>query len=231
MSYALNLLDPQSLAKAGLFAIALVIFAETGLLLGLFLPGDTLLFSAGFLAFGPHPTFNLIALLIVVPLAALIGGEVGFLIGRRIGPALFSRPDSRLFKQAYLERAGHHAKRVGVGKAIVLGRFVPVVRTLIGPFYGATGLYNKIFARWNAIGAVIWGVGVTMLGWGVARAIGVDRAAKLHIDKYLLPLVALAVALSFVGLWLELRKAKRETDTDALNGPRGPINPTQGVSP
>jgi membrane-associated protein len=226
VSYALNLLDPQSLAKAGLFAVALVIFAETGLLLGIFLPGDTLLFSAGFLAFGPHPKFNLFALLIVVPIAALIGGEVGFLIGRRLGPAMFSRPDSRFFKQAYLERAGHHAKRFGVGRAIVLGRFVPVVRTLIGPFYGATGLYNRIFARWNALGAVIWGVGVTLLGWGVARAIGVDRAAKLHIDKYLLPLVAIAVALSFVGLWLELRKAKREAEAGA---PSNPNDTTQGV--
>ena len=207
MTLALNLLDPKSLAGAGLFIIALVIFAETGILLGLFLPGDTLLFSAGFLAFQGH--FNLIALLIICALAAVFGGEVGFLIGRRIGPALFSRPDSRLFKQAYLTRARQHTERFGVGKSIVLGRFVPVVRTLIGPFYGASGLYNRVFARWNAIGGVIWTVSVIMIGWGVSKKIGVERAEKLNIDKYLLPIVVLAVLLSFAGLWLELRKARR----------------------
>jgi membrane-associated protein len=209
---ALNLLDPKSLAGAGVLIIGLVIFAETGILLGLFLPGDTLLFSAGFLAF--EGKISLAAVLVVAPVAAIIGGEVGFLLGRRLGPALFSRPDSRLFKQAYLTRARGHSERFGVGKSIVLGRFIPVVRTLIGPFYGASGLPNKVFARWNAIGGVIWGLGVTFVGWAVSKAIGKDRAATLNIDRYLLPLVLLAVLLSFVGLWLELRRARRNESVD-----------------
>ncbi|MCU1678308.1 MAG: associated Golgi protein-like protein [Frankiales bacterium] len=214
MPQALNLLDPQSLAGAGVLIVALVLFAETGILLGLFLPGDTLLFAAGFLTLDPTHHLSLVALLIVTPIAALVGGEVGFLIGRRLGPALFSRPDSRLFKQAYLQRARQHSERFGVGKSIVLGRFVPVVRTLIGPFYGASGLYNKVYARWNAIGAFVWTWGVTLLGWGVAHAIGLKRAKELNIDKYLLPLVAVAVLLSFLGLWRELRKARRADETE-----------------
>jgi membrane-associated protein len=213
---ALNLLDPKSLAGAGVLVIGLVIFAETGILLGLFLPGDTLLFSAGFLAF--QGTLNLAAVLVVAPIAAIIGGEVGFLIGRRLGPSLFSRPDSRLFKQAYLERARQHSERFGIGRAIVLGRFVPIVRTLIGPFYGASGLYNRVFARWNALGGIVWGVGVTMIGWVVSKAIGIDRAQKLNIDKFLLPLVLVAVLLSFVGLWAELRRARRNESADTSQG-------------
>jgi membrane-associated protein len=222
VTLALNLLDPKSLAGAGIVIIALVIFAETGILLGLFLPGDTLLFSAGFLAF--EGKLNLAAVLIVAPIAAIIGGEVGFIIGRRLGPALFSRPDSKLFKQAYLARARQHSERFGVGKSIVLGRFIPVVRTLIGPFYGASGLYNKVFARWNAIGGIVWGLGVTLVGYFVSKAIGKEKAAQLNIDKYLLPLVALAVLLSFVGLWLELRKARRDdaTTTTPNQGARRP---------
>ncbi len=219
MTLALNLLDPKSLAGAGLFIIAVVLFSEMAILLGLFLPGDTLLFSAGFLAY--ESKINLFAVLIVAPLATIFGGEVGFLIGRRIGPALFSRPDSKLFRQAYLDRARQHSERFGVGKSIVLGRFVPVVRTLIGPFYGASGLYNRVFAKWNAIGGLIWAIGVTLVGYFVSKAIGKERAATLNIDKYLLPLVALAVLLSFLGLWLELRKARRnDTDTHTKPGAR-----------
>ena len=211
MPQALNLLDPNSIAAAGVIVVALVVFAETGLLVGVFLPGDSLLFAAGFLAFTGD--LSLWALLITIPIAALVGGEVGFLIGRRLGPALFSRPDSKLFKQAYLDRARHYSEKFGVGRSIVLGRFVPIVRTLIGPFYGAAGLYNKTFAKWNAIGAVIWGAGVVLLGWGLGKALGEERVEELHIDKYLLPLVAVCVLLSGIGLFFELRKARREVDT------------------
>jgi membrane protein YqaA with SNARE-associated domain len=134
------ILDGQRLVESfGLVGLLLVVFAETGLLLGFFLPGDSLLFAAGYAATGHlsrslHPDIVLVCVL--ASLVAVAGAQTGFAIGRGAGPALFDRPDSRLFKRAYVDKAEAVVERYGVGRAIVLARFVPIVRTFLNPLMG-----------------------------------------------------------------------------------------------
>jgi membrane-associated protein len=163
------LLDGQHLVETfGLAGLLAIIFAETGLLLGFFLPGDSLLFAAGFAATGKlsptlHP--NLAVVCVLVSTVAIAGAQVGFLIGRTAGPALFQREDSRLFKRSYVTRSEAVLERYGVGKAIVLARFIPIVRTFLNPLTGAAQLPVRTFTTWNVVGGVLWGTGLTLMGY------------------------------------------------------------------
>ena len=163
------LLDGKHLVETfGLVGILLIIFAETGLLLGFFLPGDSLLFAAGYAATGKlsdklHP--NIVLVCLAVTVVAILGAQVGFLIGRKAGPELFDREDSKLFKKHYVTKAEQVVEQYGAGKAIVLARFVPIVRTFLNPLVGAGDLPARTFTRWNVVGGVLWGVGVTLLGY------------------------------------------------------------------
>jgi membrane-associated protein len=192
-------LDPKdiidSLSPYGEIGLWLIIFAETGLLIGFFLPGDSLLFTAGLLASQGHLDIALVVIGCFV--AACIGTEVGYTIGNRLGPRLFRRPDSRLFKQEYVERTKAFFDRHGP-KTIVLARFVPIVRT-----------FTPVMA---GVGTLLWTVGITMLGYALASTIGDS------VDNYLLPLVALIIVVSFIPPFLEWRRAKRariEVPTEA----------------
>jgi membrane-associated protein len=205
-AYALPaLLDGQHLIETfGLVGLLVIVFAETGLLLGFFLPGDSLLFAAGFAATGEltsklHPNIALVCVLVSV--VAIIGAQVGFLIGRKAGPALFQREDSRLFKKSYVTKAEAVVAHYGPGKAIVLARFIPIVRTFLNPLMGAGQMPAATFAKWNVVGGVLWGTGVTLLGYFLGT---VD-----FIGKNLEIFAVLIVAISFVPIGVELLRARR----------------------
>jgi membrane-associated protein len=197
-------LDPKeildSLSPYGEIGLILIIFAETGLLIGFFLPGDSLLFTAGLLA--NEGKMNLAVILVGCFAAAVIGDQVGFSIGQKAGPRIFKRPDSRLFKQEYIARTEEFFERHGP-KTIVIARFVPIVRTFAPVLAGVGSMSRRTFVTYNVVGAFIWAVGVTLAGFFLADAIGDD------IDTYLLPIIAAIILLSLVPPFIEWRKAKK----------------------
>lgn len=152
----------QWILGGGLLAIALTVFAETGLLVGFFLPGDTLLFGAGILA--AQGVFPISWLIPIVVISAIIGDNVGYSIGRRFGPRLFQRGDGVIFKQEYLRRAEAFYQKHG-GKTIILARFIPVVRTFAPVVAGISDMTRRKFLAYNIVGALIWGISVPMAGY------------------------------------------------------------------
>jgi membrane-associated protein len=187
----------------GLLGIMAIVFAECGLLLGFFLPGDTLLFSAGVLV--QRGTFHeplwLIILLICV--AAIIGNQVGYEIGRRGGPAVFKRPESRFFRPEYVERTGEFFERYGP-PAVVLGRFVPVVRTFITVMAGAGRMDYRTYTIYTVLGGVVWATSVTLLGYFLGN---IDFIAN-NIELLLLA----GVAMSVVPVAFQLLRRKKQSD-------------------
>jgi membrane-associated protein len=194
----------------GLF---LIVFAESGLLIGFFLPGDSLLFTAGLFASQGKFGLNLPVVLIGCFVAAVLGDQVGYLFGKRVGPSLFRRPNSRLFKQDYVLKADAFFERHGA-KTIVLARFVPVVRTFAPILAGVGKMHYRTFVTYNLIGGFLWAVGITSLGALLGNSIGAD-----NIDKYLLPIIALIIVLSIIPAVIEVmrhrRAAKRVTAQEA----------------
>ena len=156
------------LQTVGYIGIWLIIFAETGLLIGFFLPGDSLLFTAGFLASQNH--FAIGTLIVVCFSAAVIGDAVGYSFGHRIGRGLFEKPESRYFKQDYLRKAEVFFETHG-GKSVIFARFVPIVRTFVPIIAGASLMRYRHFLSFNVIGALIWAVGVTLLGFFLGEKI------------------------------------------------------------
>jgi membrane-associated protein len=203
-------LDPDKLITTfGTLGILFVVFAETGLLIGFFLPGDSLLFTAGLLcAAGAERAIHL-KLGIVLPgviLAAILGAQVGYLIGRRVGPALFRREESRLFKREYVARAEEFFEKGGV-RAVVLARFVPIVRTFLNPAAGISRMPLRQFVTANVIGGVLWGGGVTMAGY----LLGDVAFVKDHLELVILGIVA----LSLIPVALEVLKKRRQSTSVA----------------
>jgi membrane-associated protein len=201
---AVNILDPTSLLSwAGAVAVLVVLFAETGLLVGFFLPGDSLLFTAGLFCSTTAGAVVHLQLGWVLPAAAagaLIGAQVGYLIGRRAGPALLARDRPRI--AAGMRRAQELLDRYGYGKAIVLARFIPVVRTVLNPLAGVIGVPGRVFALWQVVGGLVWSVGVTLAGYGLGSVVP-------NVDRYLLPVIAAVVVVSLIPLGLELLRSRR----------------------
>jgi membrane-associated protein len=199
-----SVLNPGDLiSHYGTWGLAIIVFAETGLLIGFFLPGDSLLFLAGAYSAASATAkvhLNLGLVLIAVIIAALVGSQTGYLIGRKAGPALFKRPDSRLFKQRNVVRAQEALEQYGTGKALLISRFVPVVRTLINPVAGVLGVPARTFTAFNLLGGIAWAGGVTLLGYWLGSAI--------NIDHYILPITAGVILLSAIPLALEYRKQR-----------------------
>ena len=194
-------LDPERLIVTfGTIGLLLIVFAESGLLIGFFLPGDSLLFTAGLLASQGKLNFGVVLVGCVV--AAISGDQVGYLFGRRVGPALFRRPDSRLFKQANVERSRAYFAEHGA-KTIVLARFVPIVRTFAPILAGVGNMPYRTFVLFNVAGGVLWAAGLTTAGYVLGNTIP-------SIDSYLLPVIAGIIVLSFLPVLYELRKARRE---------------------
>lgn len=173
----------ETFGTVGLFAI---VFAESGLLVGFFLPGDSLLFTAGVLA--SQGNLNLPVILAGCFMAAVIGDQVGYAFGTRIGPALFHKPDSRFFRRDHLHRAEAFFERHG-GRAVVLARFMPIVRTFTPVLAGVSSMPYRTFVRYNIVGGFAWSVGVTTAGFALGEAVP-------SADRYLLPIIAVIVLLS-----------------------------------
>ncbi len=202
---ALNPLDSTSLlASLGALGVFLVLFAETGLLVGFFLPGDSLLFTAGLLCTTTATStvrLSLPAVLLAAAAGALLGAQTGYWIGRRGGRPLLARSRSKHLASG-AARAGELLARYGHGKAIVLARFIPVVRTVLNPMAGALGVPAAVFTRWQVIGGLLWSIGVTLAGYALGSSIP-------SIDKYLLPIIALIVVVSLTPIALEVRRTRR----------------------
>lgn len=198
-------LDPkniiESMSPYGELAVMAIIFAETGLLIGFFLPGDSLLFTAGLLA--NQGDLNIAFLLVGVFFAAVIGDQVGYQFGKRAGPSIFRKPDAKLFRQEYVQHTKNFFDSHGP-KTIVLARFVPVVRTFAPVLAGVGEMRWRTFAIYNVIGALIWAVGITLAGYALGSAIGAD-----NVDKYLYPIIAVIILVSFIPPFLEWRKHRR----------------------
>lgn len=180
----------------GIFAIIFVIFAESGLLIGFFLPGDSLLFTAGVLyQSGVLPgnvpiSFTLFLMLLFI--AAVAGDTVGYWFGRKTGPHIFKKPDARFFKQSYIRKAQDFYEKHG-GKTIIIARFVPIVRTFAPIVAGTAKMDYQRFVIFNMVGGFIWTFGITALGYSVGAAF---EAAGMDIDQVLLPIIALIIFLS-----------------------------------
>jgi membrane-associated protein len=188
-----------------LAVVFLVVFAESGLLVGFFLPGDSFLFSAGLVA-GVYHRPNILAVVVVAFAAAVLGDQVGYQIGHRTGPRLFQRQDSRLFKQEHVRRAHDFFERHGA-KAIVLARFVPIVRTFTPVLAGVGAMKYRVFVTYNVIGGALWALLATLLGWGLGK-----RYPK--IENYLTPVAILIVALSVAPMLYEVWKHRRQVSAD-----------------
>ena len=211
---ALNPLNPKDLLSTfGLVGVWAIMFAETGLMVGFFLPGDSLLFVAGVAAspiahdfgFSPLP---LAGVLIGAPIAAIAGAQLGHYLGARYGPRLFARPDSRFFKREYVERAEYYFEKFGPAKAIVLARFIPIVRTFINPVAGVLEMPARRFFLWNVIGGLIWTEGILLAGYALAARIK-SVIPPDKIDNYLLPVVALIVLVSAIPIFIEIIRERR----------------------
>lgn len=183
----------------GYIGVAGMVFAESGLLIGFFLPGDSLLFTAGFLA-----SQGFLSIWILAPLAfvaAVLGDAVGYSFGRRVGRALFQRKESTFFKPEHLARAETFFERHG-GKAIILARFLPIVRTFTPIVAGAGSMRYQRFAAFNVIGAFLWAIGVSLGGYFLGSAIP-------NVDRYLLPIIVMIIVVSIaptaIHVWRENR--------------------------
>jgi membrane-associated protein len=204
-----SFLNPDHLISTfGLIGLLAIVFAECGLLIGFFLPGDSLLFTAGLLVADDRIKQPLWLVCVLVCVAAIAGNQVGYLIGRKAGPALFNRPDSRLFKQEYVDKSYAFFDRHGP-KAIVLARFVPIVRTFITVIAGVGKMNYRTYTIYSVIGGVLWGAGVTVLGYALG---GVDFVRN-HIELILLAIVLVSV-LPIVFELLRTRSRRRDPAYD-----------------
>ena len=184
----MSILDPETIiSTGGLALIAFIVFAESGLLFGFFFPGDTLLFLAGTLA--AQGQLPLAPTIIVIMLSAILGGQVGYIIGNRAGPKLFKKREGILFRQEYLQRAEVFYETHG-GKTIMLARFIPIIRTFAPVVAGMGNMDRRKFAFYNILGSGVWGIGVTMAGYFFGQLIP-------DIDKYILPVIGLIMVFSF----------------------------------
>ncbi len=173
--------------------VCAIIFAETGLLIGFFLPGDSMLFTAGLLVATGAISFNLWLLVLFVIIAAIIGNQVGYLIGTKVGPSLFSRPDSRFFKQENVRKAHQFFERHG-GQSLILARFVPIIRTFVPVIAGVAGMDRRKFFLYNVLGAIPWGGGVTLLGAWLGHYEWVGK----NLDLIFIVIVLISVIPIFV---------------------------------
>lgn len=199
--------DLNSLLKTvGYVGIFAIVFAESGLLIGFLLPGDSLLFAAGFLA--SQGFFNIAVLCLVCFVAAVTGDSVGYHFGKKAGPRVFKKEDSLVFNKKHIQRSEAFYQKHG-GKALILARFVPVVRTFAPILAGVGGMKYTKFLVYNVVGALFWAVGVTLLGYYLGKSIP-------HVDQYLLPIALLIIIISVIPTLIHLVK-DQERRADLMN--------------
>jgi membrane-associated protein len=221
---AFNPLNAKDLLHTfGLIGVWAIMFAETGLLVGFFFPGDSLLFLAGVAAspvadsiFGAGSQISYPGLLIGAPVCAILGAQLGHWLGAHYGRRMFDRSDSKLFKKEYVEKAEYYFEKFGPAKAVVLARFIPIVRTFLNPVAGTLGMPARKFFVWNAVGAIIWTDGVLIIGHSLAQQI--YNAIGDKIDHYILPVVALIVLISILPILIEILRERRAKKRGAGSG-------------
>ncbi|MEE4592028.1 VTT domain-containing protein [Streptomyces sp. DSM 41524] len=217
-------LDPDYLIETfGLLGVLAIVFAESGLLIGFFLPGDSLLFTTGLLVTTDVIKQDLWLVCVAVAVAAILGDQAGYLFGRKVGPSLFRRPDSKLFKQENVEKAHEFFEKHGP-KSLILARFVPIVRTFTPIIAGVSRMNYRSFIIFNVIGGVLWGTGVTLLG----SALGKVDFVHQHIELMLIAIVLLSIIPIVIEFLRARGKAKK--GAAAQPAPQGPAagSPSQG---
>ena len=204
-------LDPNYLLDTfGIWGLLLIVFAESGLLIGFFLPGDSLLFTTGLLITTNQLNFPLWAAIALICVAAVLGDQAGYMFGKKVGPSLFNRPDSRLFKQENVVKAHEFFEKYGP-KSLVLARFVPVVRTFTPIIAGVSGMKYRSFVLFNVIGGVLWGAGVTLLGSWLGK---IDFVHK-NIEAILILIVFISVIPIIIEFLRARSKAKKTPEAPA----------------
>ena len=192
-------LDLENLIKTvGYFGVFGIVFAESGLLVGIFLPGDSLLFTAGFLA--STGIFNIYFLVVGCFIAAVLGDNVGYAFGKKLGPRIFSKEDSFWFHKKHLQKAEAFYQKHG-GKTMILARFTPIVRTFAPIVAGAARMNYSTFFFYNIIGGLLWAVGITSLGFLAGKSIP-------NVDKYILPILVVIVFVSLLPTFYHLLKER-----------------------
>ncbi|WP_266982146.1 DedA family protein [Streptomyces melanogenes] len=215
-------LDPdQLLSSFGLTGLLVIVFAESGLLIGFFLPGDSLLFTSGLLVTSGKIDTPLWLVCLLVVAAAVVGDQVGYLFGRKVGPSLFTRPDSKLFKQENVEKAHEFFEKYGP-KSLVLARFVPIVRTFTPIIAGVSRMNYRSFITYNVIGGTLWGAGVTLLG----AALGNVEFVHKNIELMLVAIVLVSV----VPIAIEFLRARSKAKKAGPGGP-GAAGPSAPPAP
>jgi membrane-associated protein len=208
------LADP-ALAPWVVLLVCGIIFAETGLLIGFFLPGDSLLFTAGLLVATDTIKFNIWLFAALIIVSAIVGNQTGYLIGSKAGPAIFNKPDSRLFKRENVDKAHAFFEKHG-GKALILARFVPIIRTFVPVIVGVAQMSKRKFFLFNVIGAVLWGGGVTLLGYLLG-----DRIPWVRDNLDIIFIIIVLVSVIPIGVEvLRGMSAKRQAaayGTDAVD--------------
>lgn len=202
----------RTLIASGYGVLALIVFAETGLLVGFFLPGDSLLVMAGIVSAEPTAGVSVLLLNLVLIPAAIIGDAVGYGIGRRAGRSLFNRPNSRFFKQEHLQRTEAFYQKHG-GKTIILARFVPIIRTFAPTVAGAAGMPYRTFALYNIAGGVLWVASTTLLGYFLGKSLGEEV-----ITRYMHLVLGGVILLSIIPIIIEFVRARRKRNVPAEAG-------------
>ena len=188
---------------AGYIGLTGIIFAETGLLVGFFLPGDSLLVTAGLLASQPNFGLNVYLLGLILSIAAIVGDSVGYAIGRATGPRIFTRENSLLFNRKHLQRAHAFYERHG-GKTIILARFMPIVRTFAPVVAGVAEMEYRSFLAFNVIGGLLWVWSMLFIGYFLGRWVpGIDK----HIESVILVVIFLSILPGIIGWWRERRRS------------------------
>jgi membrane-associated protein len=200
-----SLLNPAYVLELfGYVGLGAIVFAESGLLVGLFLPGDTLLIAAGILASQGH--LNILGVLLVTIVAAIVGDSVGYAFGKKIGPRLFTRSNSRWFSQDRITEAHRFFEKYGA-QSIILARFVPVARTFVPVIAGTSALSYKKFVAYNVIGGLLWAIIVILLGYTLGRVIP-------NIDTYILPTVIVVSVVSLLPAIMHLRNHRTRKEQE-----------------
>jgi membrane-associated protein len=193
-------IDPRTIVAAGYFVLIFVVFAETGLAAGFFLPGDSLLVVAGL--FAAKGDLNVFVLLGTLTVAAIVGDAVGYYSGAKLGPRIFRREQSLLFRPSHLLKAHEFYEKYG-GKTIIIARFVPIVRTFAPIVAGAAGMPYRQFVMYNVVGGILWVFSMILAGFFLGRAIP-------NLDQHIEWVVIIVVALSLMPPLVEYLKARRE---------------------
>jgi membrane-associated protein len=218
VTLALNVLSPDSLISTfGVAGVLVIIFVELAVIIGFFLPGDSLLFIAGFAASPAaikilNTHLNFATLLIATPIVAIVGSQIGHYTGAKFGRRLFDRPDSRFFKRKYAVHAEFYFNKYGGAKAVLISRFIVGVRTFVNPLAGMLEMSARTFFFWSTLGNIVWVELMLVLGYELGNKV------KGNIDTVILPIAAVVAVITLIPLALEMLKerkaAKRGEETE-----------------